>query len=193
MRLFLAIDIPENLKNIIDKEIDFLKRDYPNFTWVPKENFHITLFFFGDTDRIEIIDKKIKELIYDQNSFHLFASGADLFIHRKIVIFINFRREKRIEILANKIKKTFDPLFNKNFNKNINKKFIPHLTIARAKIPSKQQYFLLKKRLSSLTIDASFLVKNISLYQSIISGKRPVYKKIKTYILPLNQKAQSFT
>ncbi len=183
MRLFLAIDIPEHLKENIDRKIYFLKKDYPNFAWVPKENFHITLFFFGETEKVEMISKKLNELIYDQQSFHLYITGADLFINKKIVIFLNFSREKKIEELAKKINAVFFPIFNPNQQNQPHKKFIPHLTIARTKIPSKQQYFLLKKKLLSIDINISFPVKEISLYQSIIGGKKPVYKKIKTFPL----------
>ncbi|MGB9707233.1 MAG: RNA 2',3'-cyclic phosphodiesterase [Microgenomates group bacterium] len=183
MRLFLAIDIPENLKEKIDKQISNLKKDYPNFTWVPKENFHITLFFFGETEKIEMINKKISELIYDQESFYLHANRAGLFINKKIVIFLNFSREKKIEALAKKINKVFAPIFSQHYTSKTYKKFIPHLTIARTKIPSKQQYFQLKKKLTSFNINISFPVKEIFLYQSIIGGKKPIYKKIKSFPL----------
>lgn len=63
------------------------------------------------------------------------------------------------------------------------KKYLPHLTLARCRIPSKQQYLLLKKRLKKINIKVDFPVKKITLFQSILSGKKPVYKKIDTFNL----------
>lgn len=181
MRLFLAIDIPDEIKNKIDKKIIFLKERYPDFTWVPKENYHITLFFFGETEKIDLIKRKIEDLVYDQESFYLHTFGADLFINKKIIIYLNFYREKRIEKLAEKIHKTF---YFFDLQKPKNKKiFVPHLTLARARIPSKQQYLHLKKSLHKIKIESSFFIEGINLYQSIIGGKKPFYKKIATFPL----------
>lgn len=180
MRLFLALDIPLRVKNIIDQKISFLKKTYPQFSWVPKENYHVTLFFFGETDRINLIKKKIDDLVFDQESFNLFTTNIDLFIHKKIVIYLNFSREKRIETLVKKINETFYFFDHKNSK---NKKFIPHLTLARAKIPSKQQYFHLKKQLNKTFIDCSFSVNKIILYQSLLGGKTPLYKRLAVFSL----------
>ena len=63
MRLFLAIDLPTASKKRLDEQLEKLKRDYPHFSWVTQKNFHITLHFFGETNQIETIKKKIREEI----------------------------------------------------------------------------------------------------------------------------------
>lgn len=165
MRLFLAIDLPAKVKTELEEQITPLKKEYPQFNWVSKENFHITIHFYGDTNKDTKIKEQLKNLLYDQESFYLYSREVDLFINAKIVIYLNFRREKKLEELEKKLGVS-------------GKKFIPHLSLARCRIPSKQQYFVLKKRTQKLNIDISFPVKKVSLFESILGGKKPTYKKL---------------
>lgn len=165
MRLFLAIDLPGKVKRQLDEQLKEIKLEYPQFTWVSKENFHITIHFYGEINKVSKMIERLKNILYDQQSFYLYSTSIDLFMNAKIVIYLNFRREKKLEELEEKIGE-----------KSV--KFIPHLTLARCRIPSKQQYFVLKKRLQKLNINISFPVKKIILFESILGGKKPTYKKL---------------
>lgn len=175
MRLFLAIDLPFEIKTKIDTQLQSLEKDYRQFNWVPPENFHITTHFIGEVNNPDEIKKKIGDAIYDCSSFHLYSLGANLFINRKIMMYISFRREKNLEILVERVEES---LFSIN-----NKKFVPHLTIARYKIPSKQQYLLLKKKLLNLEIDFDFHVEKLNLFESVQDGPRRLYKTIAQFDL----------
>ncbi len=176
MRLFLAISLSQKTKKLLSEQISRLKLDKPDFQWVSQENYHITLFFYGDINDLEKIKKELKNILYDQESFHLYSAKVDLFMTNKILIYLGFRREKKIEALEEKIRRKLG-----DFQKEV--KFIPHLTLARCRIPSKQQYFVLKKRLSKLNIEIDFPVKKLTLYESILAGKQPNYKKIEEFTL----------
>lgn len=175
MRLFLAINLPPASKKRLDQQLKELQNEYPQFNWVARENFHITILFFGETDRVDWIKRKIEEAIYDVSSFRLYSQGADLFLNKKIVLYVYFRREKKVEELESKIKKIFQI--------KETKKFIPHLTIARFRVPSKQQYFNLKKKLRQLPIELDFTINKIYLVQTLLTTKKPVYKKIASFSL----------
>lgn len=165
MKLFLAVDLPKKVKISLEEQILPFKKEYPQFEWVSVENYHITIHFFGEVDNVEKLQKDLEGCLFDKESFYLYSYGADLFINSKIVPYINFRREKKLESIAERV---------------IGEgRFVPHLTLARSRIPSKQQYFVLKKRMSKLEIDISFHVKELVLFQSIIGGKFPVYKIVK--------------
>ena len=144
-------------------------------TFRKTENYHITLHFFGEINNVEKIKKKVEEAIYDVESFRLYSLGADLFIKNKILLYIYFKREKKAEALESKIKNIFQ-IKDK-------KKFIPHLTIGRYKVPSKQQYINLKKKLNQLSIQIDFPINKIYLFQSNLSQGKPIYKKIATFPL----------
>jgi len=174
MRLFLAVDPPENVKLLIDEQIAPLKKEYPQFEWIPIENYHITLHFFGDVIDNKKVFSQLEELLFDQESFYLYSLNADMFTKYKITMYINFRREKRLEEIVKKVKmKYYLP------EQSIDR-YVPHLTFARYRIPSKQQYFVMKKRLSKLNIEVSFPVKKVFLFESILGRRYPIYKKIHT-------------
>lgn len=175
MRLFLAIDLPPSIKKRLEQQLERLEEEYSDFNWVPQENFHITLHFFGEKKRSDVIKKKIEEAIFEISSFKLYSLGADLFLNNKIVLYIYFRREKKLEELASNIYKVF--LLEEK------KKFIPHLTFGRSRVLSKQQYINLKKKLHRIPIEIDFSVNKIYLFQSIITQGKPIYKKIASFSL----------
>lgn len=177
MKLFLAIEIPDKIKDKLNNQLKELKNFYPQFNWVSKENFHITLYFFGEVNDENKIKKIINDLVWDQEDFYLYSFNLDVFVRNNLIIYLNFYREKKIENLAQLIKSKFQ---NNNL---MEKKFIPHLTIARSSKSSKQQYFALKRVLKQINIEINFLVDKIVLYQSILTNKKPIYKKLTTFNL----------
>jgi len=177
MRLFLAIELPKKVKEELNLQLEKIKKEYPQFVWADPENFHVTVHFFGERNDLEKIKKRIKDIIWDQISFYLYSFSLDVFVNHKLVVYLTFHREKKIEELAKKIKKNFD-------NNYVNdRKFILHLTLARGPRSSKQQYFVLKKRLEKIDIDISFPVKKIVLFESILQGNKPVYNKLAAFNL----------
>ncbi|MDH7476498.1 MAG: RNA 2',3'-cyclic phosphodiesterase [Microgenomates group bacterium] len=175
MRLFLAIELPKKIKQQITESLKKIQLEYQDYHWVETDNFHLTLVFIGERKEYQSIAKKIKDALYDQEKFYLYSQKVDLFMNSKIVIYLGFNREKKLENLVEKIKKSL------NFVSE--KKFIPHLTLARCRIPSKQQYFHLRKKLNKLNIEIEFPVKKVVLYQSILATGRPVYKKLDQFPL----------
>ncbi len=174
MRIFLAVEIPENIKQKLFQQITPLRRDYPQLSWVPPENYHITIHFFGEVDNVKKLSEKIKDVLYDAESFPMFSLGTGIFIDRKILLYADFQRAKKLEELAEKIKSITEPTQSNSHRY----KFIPHLTLARYKIPSKQQYLLMKKKLEQFEIDLEFPVDHVTLYQSILDAQAPIYNKI---------------
>jgi len=178
MQLFLAIEIPDNIKKQIAKELIQIKNEYRDFQWVPEENYHITVHFFGETDRLEQIKERLSEILFDAKSFFIYSLSIDMFIKSKITIYLDFHREKTLENIEKNIREVYE-------GGNVNEiKFIPHLTVARCRIPSKQQYFVLRKRLEKIKTEIEFKVKSLTLFESIPNEGRPHYKKLG--IFPLN-------
>lgn len=172
MRLFLAINIPQSVKKLIESQLAPFKKEYPQFEWTPTENYHITLHFFGHVENSKVILSKLEELLFDQERFYLYSLSADMFARKRITMYLNFRREKRLEEIAKRVKNEF------YLPEQRIERYVPHLTFARYRLPSKQQYFVMQKRLDKLEIDVSFLVKELFLFESILGRRNPIYKKI---------------
>lgn len=174
MRLFLAIELSPEVQKSIHEQISSLQTDYPQFTWIPKQNYHVTIEHFGEVAYPEALKRSIDDLLYDQEEFYMYAQSVDILMSTKITIHLDFMRQKELEALVDKIRDKFVD------SKEIRKKFVPHVSVARYKIPSKQQYLLLKKKIERLPIELEFPVRELVLFESILSNRFPEYKKIAT-------------
>lgn len=177
MKTFFAVEIPHEVQITIQKQIYPIQKDYPDFNWVPLGNYHITLFYIGEVnpDKVHHIVEHVERTIFDIQPTHVFSLGADLFIHKTIIPYIYFQRNKTLEVLNKRLADLFE-------DKKI-QKYMPHLTVARYKIPSKQQYFHLKKKLQNLDLEFDFPVPEIHLYESKSLPGNPVYSKVHSFKL----------
>ena len=107
MRLFLAIELSDKIKKEIDEQLSEIKKTYPQFQWVSSDNYHITIHFFGEISDHKKIINKLEQVLYDKESFYFYSTSVDLFIHHKITINLDFRREKKIEKINDSIKEIF--------------------------------------------------------------------------------------
>ncbi len=178
MRLFLAIELPEAAKKRYAKELQILHKDYPYFQWMDPARYHITLFFFGELESSAELEKQIEQLVYeaDCKPFHLFGFAADLFMRGKLLIYANFHTCKPLQDLVFFMKpklKLYEEM----------DQFIPHMTIATYKIPSKQQYLLIRKKLQQMRFDVEFPVADLVLYEAATEEGKSVYKEVRRFPL----------
>jgi len=177
MRLFLGIDIPESTKTSLWDQLDLLRKEHPEYRWIPKDNYHITLDFLGDQYMKEDIISKVNQILFDVPPFYLYGRTLKIFLYKDIKMFVEFFREKKLEELIRKIANLFP------INKYRRDDFIPHISIAQSRPSSKQQYFALQKKLSQMEIDAELPVKKIVLFQSLIINHSRVFTKEKIFVL----------
>jgi len=168
MRLFLAINPQPQIKEELSQQLAEFRHEYPYFQWVPENNYHITVSFFGDINPDKKFIRSLEEKTYDIPQLYLYSTSVDLFIHQKIILYLNFRRDKNLEKLVKRITE---------------KKYSPHLTFARYRLPSKQQYFVIKKRIQNLSIDVQFKITKLYLLDSQIENGKPIYKKVASFPL----------
>ncbi len=175
MRLFLALDLPKEAKRKLAKQVEGFQKEYPYFRWVSEENYHITLQFFGDQFDPKFLIKKIGDALYDSKSFYLYSLHGDLFLRHKVILHLTFQRNKELESIVSKIQN--------ELGMESARKFVPHLTLGRYKIPSKQQYLLLKKKLKNLKLDIEFKTSELVLFDSILETPKPLYEKVAEFPL----------
>jgi len=151
MKTQLMIELSDKTKKqIVDQLADFRKL-YPQFQWERIENYNILIHSFGEFANKKSTIEKIETALYDKNLFYLYSFEVALTIGNNIILFMDFKREKEIERISESINEV--------------EKFVPRLILAKYKIPSKQQYFVIKKRLSNLEVDISFKVNKLSLFE----------------------------
>jgi RNA 2',3'-cyclic 3'-phosphodiesterase len=185
MRAFIAIDIPEQIKENIIRFIDNCREIIPRSSgtlvkYVEKENLHITLKFLGETDssRIDAFSMRLQTIKSNPPEILIHKTGGFPNIFFPKVIWAGIEEN---EILKSLFMKIEEYSINLGFEKE-NRDFHPHLTLARVKgNPDKELLSFLKE---SINLDfGSFKADEIRLYESKLTGNGPVYTVIKSIVL----------
>ena len=175
MRMFIALDLPLEVKNYIYSKIKDMINTF-DLKWVDYHLYHITLKFLGDIRENEIdeINIKLNEISKKYNAFSLRLKSLGKFpvygkeIH---VLWVGIDKNEELENLAKDIQMSF-----KDYGDN--KPFSPHITIARNK-KSKLIDF------KPIQFNFEFQIEKITLFESILYPSGPVYKVFKNYALKL--------
>ena len=137
IRTFIAIDLSEDFKSLLEPILNKLNNIDPKIKWVRTSGVHITLKFLGDItykqkERIELL---LKSSTKDCSSFELSADiyGAFPSTHKPRVIWLGFRAvpESALNILHRNIEENLESL---GFERE-RRRFSPHLTIGRLRFP----------------------------------------------------------
>jgi len=134
-RLFLAINLPENIKN---KLLIYQKQweDLP-VRKVPKLNLHITLIFLGDTstDQMYNIIKTSKHIAKKHKPFKINLQKILFGPSDKSprMIWVEGKRNQKIASLKNDLENALLNLENSNYRKKEIRAYRPHITIGRIK------------------------------------------------------------
>ena len=177
MALFLAIKLPEEKAVELSLQLSDLKKTYPDFRWVAPSDYHITVQFIGEISDVDRLKNKIEKAIFEIPSFYLFAQEADLFFRQTLVMYVGVHRNRMLRNLMDVVREEL------HLKEKKGKEFMPHLTFARYRIPSKQQYLLIKKKVQRLKVELGFLVTQITLFDSVIENNKSQYKIVAEFPL----------
>lgn len=182
IRSFLSIEINRELLNNIETVQKEFKKIDANIKYVPSENMHFTLKFFGNIEKNEIneISECIEDVLKDFKPFDLNINGTGSFPNENIikVIWIGIKNNPTLTELQKQLDKSFSKI---GFKKE--KNFKSHLTIGRMK--SKQNKEEIQKKLKEFKNKeiGTMTVNKISLKKSTLTANGPIYNNLKTFIL----------
>ena len=174
MRAFIAIDLPENIK----EELAKIQRQLPEakMKLVEKQNLHLTLRFLGEISDTQI--NKIKEKLREikMKKFCSSLTSIGVFPSEKFVriIWIGLKAEKGEEIfqLREKIEKAVEEAGMKK-----DERFESHLTLARVKFIKDKKGFI--EKINQIKVKPlEFFVTNFALKKSTLTKAGPIYEDI---------------
>jgi 2'-5' RNA ligase len=159
-RLFIAIDIPEDVKNRLDLLISGLK-SYVSGRFVSREKFHVTILFLGDPP---VSDEEIIKIVKEQKldtDINLSSFGAFPNLKKPRVLFIEVKTDLRF-LYAELIEK---------LKIKLSGEFHPHLTVCRL-----YEKGLKKGDIAMLpNVNETFRADKLSLFNSDIKNYYRLY------------------
>lgn len=181
MRLFIAIDIPSEIKEKIDVLVnDLIKKIKSPVKWVEKENFHVNLKFLDEVNKNNVEGIK-KILSFQISNFQVQSNERQIGINN-VLVFPNINQPRVIGLrimftenlmkLAQELNKNLEqlPYIKKEF-----KPFRPHLTLGRIKFNLTEAE---KGVVSKIKFNDQFEAKEICLFESKLGLGGPIYNII---------------
>ena len=180
VRAFLAIELPNVLRPGLAQVQGELKRSHADVRWVQVGNIHLTLKFFGNVpdDEIEALAQAAREAAAEVAPLQLQATSAGAFPSALAprVVWLGLGGDLvPLTQLFYRLEKAFAargyPPEGRAFN--------PHLTLGRVKSPANRDK--LARLLTKLPpVDwPPFEVKELILFQSVLSPKGSTYTPLK--------------
>ena len=135
MRLFIAIAIPDDVRNALAQFIEEIRGVAPKAKWVRAENLHITLKFLGETDEAKLpaIQNGLASIRHmEPVSFRFHGLGFFPNERYPRVFWVGMETSVKLILLAEAIDEEMHEL---GFPLE-KRAFTPHLTLARFEPPA---------------------------------------------------------
>lgn len=181
MRLFIAIQCPENIENILRKCRKNLENNHAEIKFA--DSFHITLKFLGDVEEknIPLINEMLSKIRQKKFDISICGFGAFPSMNHPNVLWAGIESCDELASLQKKISSSLNG-FRKLYNAEYWKDFRAHITLGRVKAVYNKEKF--ESAINKIKIpESSFKVESFILYQSVLEKDGPVYKIIAEFFL----------
>ncbi len=184
MRIFLAVDFTDGVRNEIQASIAAMGIPDPPWRWVSTANLHVTLKFLGETpeDRVQAICECVEEVCGSVSVFRIRLGrlGAFPSLSHPRVLF--FRAEEGVTELKH-LAGVLDAALSERLGLAREKRpFRAHATIARIKTRLRPETVERLKAAAPL-VRASQEVETVTLAKSDLRPKGPIYHHLKEFAL----------
>jgi 2'-5' RNA ligase len=170
MRLFIAVEMPEELS----EKINEIKRRIPTKGLKLTRDNHITLKFLGEVpeSRVGEITSRLKEIIFSPIKIKTLYIDAFPNMNKPRVIHLKCDSPQLIELAKN--------ISNKLKEYPHDKPFVPHITLARVKFLKDKPE--LKEKIKDIkVVQEEFAINSFCLKQSVLKPDGPEYKNIEVF------------
>ena len=180
MRLFVALDVPEQVRAALADLSAQLKKNCTGPRWVRLERVHITLKFIGEVSLGDV--EKIRQALGGLPEFSpikLRFAGLGFFpsARRPRVFWAGVEADPQLAALAGAIEATLDPLGIPAEKRS----FHPHLTLARFESPQGTQALVIAAEALGMPEFGSEIFNEFHLYQSVLKRSGAEYTRLVTY------------
>lgn len=174
MRTFIAIELEEEIKEYVAQVQEEVKNQSKKGNFTPKENFHMTLHFVGETtvEDIEFLKQAIFETALRNRNFSLVLNRLGFFPRGdKAIAWVGVKESKELSRLFHLLEKNLSKEGFARDKKGLN----PHITIGREVVLYRSfQQVEKNTKIEKKTIS----VQGISLMESVRIGSKLIYRPL---------------
>jgi len=177
MRLFFAIELTDDVQDLLDEATTSLRAEAPDLAWVDREKRHLTLKFLGD-----VVEEALPRLAaaadratqrHGPLEMSVREVGAFPNFRRARVVWIGVEQERRLELLHHDLELACE---SEGFEVE-GRPFRPHITLARVRNPLPVDRMKAFARVArSVRVRASVPVERITLFESILAPSGARYR-----------------
>lgn len=178
MRLFLAVPLPDAVRDELGRRAAGLRPVLPPASWPRPESIHLTLAFLGEVEpgRLDALTRSLGAVRFARFAASLGQPGFFPHERRPRVAWVGLQPEGPLDALAGEVRRAVGAA-GVAFDE---KPFRPHLTLARVKAPwSATHVSRFRAAFAALPPDP-FEVSRVVLYESRLSPRgathEPVYE-----------------
>lgn len=179
MRLFLAIDLPHEIRLRLDRLLAVLRPE-ALIKWSPLDNLHITTKFIGEWPdvRLNELHEALLQLA-PRTPLQIELRDLGWFPNRRLprVFWAGVCGGEPLAALARETEECLTPLGIKREAR----RFSPHLTLARIKSPVPLSRFQEKIDAMQPVVIGSFSACNFQLYRSDPGSSSSIYRILREY------------
>ena len=177
MRLFIAVELPDEVKEKIAGLVSELKKEVAGVRWVEGKNLHLTLKFLGwvEDKKMGEVNALMERAAKGCGGFKAKVEGAGSFPEGKPprVIWVGFSEgSDKLKSLAEGIEK----LFSHAGYRQEEKEFASHVTIGRVKEAGNIREKLAGSKKAAF---GEFFIGALALMKSELTPQGPIYEKLK--------------
>jgi len=177
MRTFIALDLPENIREEVSRVTNDFRSNCPfGVKWVPPENLHITFQFIGETKENDISEiSEFLEINFSElKMLNFIEPELEIIPGREPrMIWISLKIENS---LIRKISKRFKEKLRKMGYKIDSKPLRFHITLGRIK--KRLPEILIQQILTTELKMKSIKVGKATLYKSLLRPEGPRYNSL---------------
>ncbi len=182
LRFFLAVNLPDKVKDKITPLVQPLRYKFKNVRWVSSVNQHLTLKFYGNVEEEGIkklsddVRKGVKGFGKFEVSFGQFGYFGSKISPRVILIGVDKGKEELAEL-----NNVIEEISERHGFEREKREFFPHLTVGRCKKRVDGIVAALEKMDNSPV--AFFEAEMLSFFSSNLTLAGPIYTKLYDAIL----------
>jgi 2'-5' RNA ligase len=179
LRLFVAFDVSPEAMDAVDRAIRPWREEFPAARWVPRENWHVTLKFLGQTwPRLQRwVEEQVAEAAQTSSPVAGTLTGLGSFpsAARGRVLWAGMSDDSGAFA---RIAGRLDEGLRREFRPE-SRGFAPHVTVARSEPPLRLPPSFAETPLEPV----AFTVERIVLFRSHLRRPAPRYEQLETFVL----------